>query len=63
VIIPAITAGSVTADGDATHWCLSNGTSTVYAAGTLTNGGQTVTNGNTFTLDAIEINILDAAQV
>lgn len=64
VVVPAITGtdGSVTADGLAAFWCLSNGTDTVYAAGPLT-ATQTVTNGNNFTLDAVEINILDAAAV
>ena len=63
VVVPAITAGSVTGDGTAAYWCLSNGSSTVYAAGPLTGGGQAVTNGNTFTLDAIEITIRDATAV
>ena len=63
VTVPAITAGSVTGTGAATHWCLSNGTDTVYAAGTLTGGGQTVTSGNTFTLDAITITLIDAVIV
>ena len=62
VIVPAITAGSVTGTGSATHWCLSNGSSTVYAAGPLT-APQSVTSGNTFTLDAIDITIRDATAV
>lgn len=62
VVVPAITAGSVTGTGSATHWCLSNGSSTVYAAGPLT-ASQTVTSGNTFTLDAIDITIRDATAV
>ena len=62
VTVPAITAGSVTGTGSATHWCLSNGTTTVYAAGPLT-ASQSVTNGNTFTLDAIDITIRDATAV
>jgi hypothetical protein len=60
IVIPAITAGSVTGTGAATHWALTNGTDTVYASNTLTGGGQSVTSGNTFTLDAISITIRDA---
>jgi len=60
VVIPAITAGSVTADGTGTHWALTNGTDTVVASGALT-ASQIVSNGNTFTLDAISIGIRDAA--
>jgi len=62
VTVPAITSGapgSVTATGTASHWALSNGSSTLYAAGQLT-ATQAVTNGNTFTLDAIDITIADA---
>ena len=57
--VGAITTGSVTGNGTATHWALSNGTDTLYATGSLT-ASQTVTNGNTFTLDAISITIRDA---
>ena len=59
VIVPAITAGSVTGTGTATHWALTNGTSTVIASGALS-ASQAVTSGNTFTLDAISITIRDA---
>jgi hypothetical protein len=64
VTIPAITAGDVTtATSDtATHWALTDGASVLWATGTLT-ASQVVTNGNTFTLDAITINILDAVEV
>ena len=58
VVVPAITAGSVTGTGTATHWALTNGTDTVIASGTLT-PNQAVTNGNTFTLDAISITLRD----
>lgn len=60
VIVPAITAGSVTGTGLATHWALTNGTDTVVASGALSSS-QNVTSGNTFTLDAISITIRDAA--
>jgi hypothetical protein len=62
VTVPAIASGapgSVTATGTASHWALSNGSSTLYAAGALTST-QSVTSGNTFTLDAIDITIADA---
>lgn len=60
VIVPAITAGSVTATGTATHWALTNATDTVIASGALS-ASQAVTLNNTFTLDAISITIRDAA--
>lgn len=60
VTVPAITAGSVTGTGTATHWALTNGTDTVVASGSLS-ASQSVTSGNTFTLDAIDINLRDAA--
>ena len=60
VIVPAITAGSVTGTGTASHWALSNGSSVLIATGALSSS-QAVTNGNTFTLDAISITIRDAA--
>ena len=58
VTVPAITAGSVTGTGTATHWALTNGTDTVVASGSLS-ASQAVTSGNTFTLDAIDIIIRD----
>jgi hypothetical protein len=60
VTTDAITDGTVTtATSDtATHWALTD-TATLYATGPLT-ASQTVTNGNTFSLDAIEIFIRDA---
>ena len=62
VVVTAITAGSVTATGTATYWALSNGTAIMVASGILT-ASQAVTLDNTFTLDAIDINILDATSV
>lgn len=62
VTTSAITAGNVTGDGTATHWALTDGTSTVYASGALS-ASQSVTSGNTFTLDAVEIIIRDATAV
>lgn len=60
VIVPAITDGAVSTDGTATHWALTDGASVLIATGALT-ASQAVTNGNTFTLDAISITIRDAA--
>lgn len=62
VVVPAITAGSVTGTGLATHWALTDGTANVVASGPLT-ASQTVTIGNTFTLDAINITLRDATAV
>ena len=59
VVVPAITDGSVTGTGTATHWALTNATNTVIASGALT-ASQAVTSGNTFTLDAINITLRDA---
>jgi hypothetical protein len=59
VIVPAITAGTVTGTGTASHWALTNGSNTLIATGALT-APQAVTSGNTFTLDAISITIADA---
>ena len=61
VTVAAITDGTVTTatSATATHWALTNGTDTLLATGPLT-ASQSVTNGNTFTLDAIEIFIRDA---
>lgn len=60
VIVPAITDGSVTNTGTATHWALTDGTSVLIATGALTSS-QSVTASNTFTLDAISLTIRDAA--
>jgi len=60
VIVPAITAGSVTGTGTASHWALTDGASILVATGALTSS-QAVTSGNTFTLDAVSITVRDAA--
>ena len=59
VIVPAITDGSVTNTGTATHWALTDGSAVLLATGALSSS-QAVTSGNTFTLDAISITIRDA---
>jgi hypothetical protein len=58
--VPAITDGTVTGTGTATHWALSKTTATteLLATNSLT-ASQAVTSGNTFTLDAIIIAIPD----
>lgn len=58
VQVPAITAGTVTGTGTATHWALTSGT-VLIATGPLTSS-QAVTSGNTFSLDAISLTVLDA---
>ena len=60
VIVPAITDGSVSGTGTATHWALTDGATILVATGALS-ASQGVTSGNTFTLDAISITIRDAA--
>lgn len=60
VIVPAITDGSVTGTGTATHWALTDGAAILVATGALS-ASQAVTSGNSFTLDAISITIADAA--
>lgn len=59
VVIPAITDGSVTSTGTASHWAVSDvSNNALIAAGTLASS-QSVTSGNTFTLGAIDITIRD----
>lgn len=62
VVVPAITDGSVTGNGTASHWALTKVTATtaLLAANSLASS-QAVTSGNTFTLTAIDITIPDAA--
>ena len=60
VVVPAITDGSVTGSGTATHWALTDGTSILVATGPLS-ASQAVTATNTFTLGAIDLTIRDAA--
>ena len=60
VIVPAITDGSVTGTGTASHWALTDASSVLIATGALSSS-QGVTSGNTFSLDAISITIRDAA--
>lgn len=62
VVVAAITDGSVTATGTASHWALVKTTATteLLAAESLSSS-QAVTSGNDFTLGAIDITIPDPA--
>ena len=59
VTVSAVTNGSVTANGTATHYAiLDTANSRLLATGSLT-ATQVVTSGNTFTLSAFDIGIPD----
>jgi hypothetical protein len=62
VQVDAITGGSVTGTGTASHWAISKTTATtaLYCAKSLASS-QAVTSGNTFSLAAFDIGIPDAA--
>ena len=62
VTIPEITAGTVSDTQTAGWWSLTDGATKLWAAGELS-ATQDVTSGNTFTLDAITIAIIDAVSV
>jgi hypothetical protein len=62
VSVPPITDGTITTDGSAAFWALTDNSGTLVATGALA-AVQTVTSGNTFTLDQIEITIRDATSV
>lgn len=57
-ILDAITGGTVTASGTATHFAITNGTDAIYVCQEL-NASQAVTSGNTFTLTACTIQLSD----
>lgn len=57
-VIPAISDGTVTNTGTATHWALTNGSNTLIATGALSSS-QSVTASNTFTLTSFAIGIPD----
>ncbi len=61
-VVPAITAGSVTATQTAGWWALNNGTAVLVATNALS-ATQAVTSGNTFSLDAVILAIRDATSV
>ena len=60
--VDAISGGSVTGTGTASHWAISKPTATtaLYAAKTLA-ASQAVTSGNTFSLAAFDIGVPDAS--
>jgi len=61
VTVAAITDGTVTGTGTASHWAIvDTANSRLLAAGTLSDP-QAVTTGNVFTLGAFDIRIPDAA--
>jgi len=61
VVIAALTGGSITANGTATHYAVvDTANSRLLAAGSLT-ASQVVSNGNTFSLDSFNIGIPDPA--
>lgn len=60
-VVAAITGGSVTATGTASHWAIvDTSNSRLLATGALS-ASQAVTSGNTFTLAAFDVRIPDAA--
>jgi hypothetical protein len=59
VTVAAITDGSVTGTGTATHWAITKSGTTLMATGSLSSS-QAVTSGNTFTLAAFDIGFPDA---
>lgn len=62
VVVPAITAGSVTSTGTATHFAVVKTTATTELLATQSlASSQAVTSGNTFTLGAVDITIPDPA--
>jgi len=61
VVIPAITDGSVTGSGTATHYAISDVSGTALIAAGALSSSQAVTSGNTFTLGAIDITLRDPA--
>jgi len=61
VVVAAITDGTVTGTGTATHYALSDtGNSRLLATGALS-ASQAVTSGNTFTTGTVDVGIPDAA--
>lgn len=58
--VPAITDGTVTGTGTATHWAIINTAATILVATGQLSASQAVTNGNTFTLAAYDITVTDA---
>lgn len=60
VSTPSITDGTVTANGTATHWAITDTVNSRLLATGALSASQSVTSGNVFTLGAIDIRIPDA---
>ena len=60
VTVSAITDGSVSASGDATHFALLDTVNSRLAVAQALSANQVVASGNTFTLGAIDVRIPDA---
>lgn len=58
--LAAITGGSVTSTGSVTHWALVQNTGSVLWATGALSASQSVTNGNTFALGALDVGVADA---
>ena len=59
VTISAITDGSITDTGTATHWALTDNTNSRLLATNALSASQAVTSGNTFTLASFKVGIPD----
>ena len=59
IVVSAITDGTVSGTGTATHFALTDDTGTEILCSQALNASQDVTDGNTFTLTELEINIPD----
>lgn len=60
VVVPSISDGSVTKDGTASHYAITDATAELLATGALS-ATQAVTNGNVFTLTSFAVGIPDPA--
>lgn len=60
VTVAAITDGTVTATGTATHWAITDTVNSRLLATGALSASQSVSNGNTFTLAAFDLGIADA---
>jgi len=57
--VDAITDGSVSANGTASHWAITDNSASILLASGALDSSQSVTSGNTFTLEAFDIEIAD----
>lgn len=60
VTVAAITDGSVTGTGTASHWAIVDSVNSRLLAANALSASQSVTSGNTFTLAAFDIGLPDA---